>query len=232
MRRPTPARRGARTSPNAAGAATRERLLRAAERLVARNGIDGVSTREILLAAKADSAAIHYHFGSKNELMAAVFHRRINDLVEGVDRFLAHRMANGRALTARDLAEAVVLPVAAVARDRRSGGCHYMGFLAALLNYRPLAKLRSSDTLWTDRLLGAYEQLSPQLTPADRRRRVGFAAYLAIGAFSEGAVHDWFAQTLPEPVRELEDDLIDFLAVGLTPSRQSQGFLERIQSTA
>jgi AcrR family transcriptional regulator len=232
MRRPTPARRGARTSPNAAGAATRERLLRAAERLVARNGIDGVSTREILLAAKADSAAIHYHFGSKNELMTAVFHRRINDLVEGVDRFLAHRMANGRALTARDLAEAVVLPVAEVARDRRGGGCHYMGFLASLLTYRPLAKLRSSDTLWSDRLLAAYEQFSPQLSPADRRRRIGFATYLVIGAFSEGAVHDWFAQTLPQPQRDMEDDLVDFLAEGLTPSAQAQGFAPRMQSIA
>jgi AcrR family transcriptional regulator len=55
--------------------ATRERLLDAAERLFATRGFDGTSLREVTAAASANVAAIHYHFGSKEELLRAVLSR-------------------------------------------------------------------------------------------------------------------------------------------------------------
>ena len=55
--------------------ATRERLLDAAERLFAARGFDGTSLREVTAAAGANVAAIHYHFGSKEELLRAVLSR-------------------------------------------------------------------------------------------------------------------------------------------------------------
>lgn len=58
-------------------AETRERLLDAAERLFAEEGIGRTSLRAITLAAGVNVAAIHYHFGSKEALLEAVFDRRI-----------------------------------------------------------------------------------------------------------------------------------------------------------
>jgi AcrR family transcriptional regulator len=52
---------------------TRERLIHVAIRLFAERGIDGVSTRDITTAANANSAAIGYHFASKENLVRAVF---------------------------------------------------------------------------------------------------------------------------------------------------------------
>jgi len=49
---------------------TRERLLRAGERLFAERGIDGVTVREInQLAGQRNSSALHYHFGSREGLL-------------------------------------------------------------------------------------------------------------------------------------------------------------------
>ena len=46
-------------------AATRARLLAAAERLFADRGFKKVTVREICRAARANVAAINYHFGDK-----------------------------------------------------------------------------------------------------------------------------------------------------------------------
>src|ERR1700712_595257 len=52
---------------------TRTRLIDAATFLFSTRGIDGVSTRDITSHASANSAAIGYHFGSKENLVREVF---------------------------------------------------------------------------------------------------------------------------------------------------------------
>lgn len=55
---------------------TREKLLRAAEHLFARHGLD-VPIREIhALAGQRNASAIQYHFGGKDELIAALVDRK------------------------------------------------------------------------------------------------------------------------------------------------------------
>jgi AcrR family transcriptional regulator len=62
-------------SPQSSATATKERLLDAAERLFAARGFDGTSLREVTAKADANVASIHYHFGSKEELLKAVLSR-------------------------------------------------------------------------------------------------------------------------------------------------------------
>ncbi|MEU6657869.1 TetR/AcrR family transcriptional regulator [Streptomyces sp. NPDC046821] len=62
----------ASTSNNRQGDATRQRLVKAAERLFAAQGVDAVSVRAINAAAGQGPAAVHYHFGSKENLVAEV----------------------------------------------------------------------------------------------------------------------------------------------------------------
>jgi len=57
--------------------ATRERILDAAEELFAEHGIEATSLRAIVARAGVNLAAIHYYFGSKSALLAAVIHRRV-----------------------------------------------------------------------------------------------------------------------------------------------------------
>ena len=56
---------------------TRAAILDAAERLMAEHGINGVSLRTILAEAKANAAALHYHFGSREDLIAAILGRPV-----------------------------------------------------------------------------------------------------------------------------------------------------------
>ena len=79
----TPARaRAARVAPGTGSrsAATRERILDAAEKLFAERGYHGVSIRDVTGAAEVDVALVSYHFGNKQGLMESVFLRRAKDL--------------------------------------------------------------------------------------------------------------------------------------------------------
>jgi AcrR family transcriptional regulator len=67
--RKTPARNGRERNG-------KERILDAAEQLLAQRGFYGVSLRDITQAAGVDVALVGYHFGGKRELFTAVFERR------------------------------------------------------------------------------------------------------------------------------------------------------------
>src|SRR3954463_6556834 len=56
---------------------TRSRILDVAEELFGERGLDRVSFRDITRKAKVNLAAINYHFGSREELISAVFERRV-----------------------------------------------------------------------------------------------------------------------------------------------------------
>ena len=52
---------------------TRASILEAAERLYADRGFSDVTLRDIVAAAGVNLAAVNYHFGSKDELIAELF---------------------------------------------------------------------------------------------------------------------------------------------------------------
>jgi AcrR family transcriptional regulator len=61
---------------------TKTKLLDAAERLIGEHGYAATSLRQIISEAHANLASVHYHFGSKDELLDAVVMRRaapVND---------------------------------------------------------------------------------------------------------------------------------------------------------
>lgn len=101
---------------------TKSRLLDVAEELFGENGIERVSVRDITEAAKANLAAINYHFGSKEELVEAVFTRRVAPVNEArltaLDEVEA-RSQGGAAPNVEDILDAFIRP--AVTACRRAG---------------------------------------------------------------------------------------------------------------
>ena len=63
-------------------AATRARIVEAAEAEFADHGFDGVSVRQIALRADVPVALINYHFGSKEGLYRAIFEMRAPMIVD------------------------------------------------------------------------------------------------------------------------------------------------------
>ena len=63
------------TAKRSAELTTEIRIVRAATKLFADYGFDGVSIREILALAEANVASVNYYFGSKEKLYHAVVHQ-------------------------------------------------------------------------------------------------------------------------------------------------------------
>jgi len=90
---------------------TRDLLLDAAARLFAQRGIDNVSIAEIVRTAnQRNASAVHYHFGSRDEILRAVLARHVPAIADR-RRQLLERARSKPARDVRSAAEAVVRPV-------------------------------------------------------------------------------------------------------------------------
>lgn len=114
-------------------ASARERIIVAAERLIAEHGVD-VPLRDIASAAgQRNNSAVQYHFGSRDGLIDAVAEYRIADLEQ-------HRLlllAESEAQDVRSLVSALVVPMLTVPYEH--GATHYARFLEQVRTHPALA---------------------------------------------------------------------------------------------
>jgi AcrR family transcriptional regulator len=90
----------------------RELLLRAGERLFAREGIHRVKLREINdLAGQKNPSAVHYHFGTREGLVEAILTSHQASIEQAMDAGLAALEARGEAPSLRDIVATVVHPL-------------------------------------------------------------------------------------------------------------------------
>lgn len=113
---------------------TRDKLVLAAERLFAEKGIDTVSLREINRAAgQKNVAALHYHFGTRDALLAAIFERRMAGINRRRVALLDAMEAAGPVTEVRAVVAAMVQPLAEQLEPAR-GGQNYVRFLAQAMS--------------------------------------------------------------------------------------------------
>ncbi len=117
---------------------TRRQLILAAEKLFAEAGIDGVSLRQINVAAgQKNSSAAHYHFGSKSALILSIYQHRMESVNRRRIAQLQQVKADGREQDVRALVEAIVQPIVAEIDADDSGG-NYIRFMAQAMGHPQL----------------------------------------------------------------------------------------------
>jgi AcrR family transcriptional regulator len=153
----------------AASPDTRERIFLAAERLFAERGFDGVSVRDIVQAAGVNLAAVSYHFGSKSELLLAVFRERTKAMNR--ERHALLRAAEARHAGNPPVAEIVRAMMAPpiLWRDPASGKATASRFISrALLEVTPdLRKILESDVSHQRAFVAALAHALPELPHAE-----------------------------------------------------------------
>ncbi len=117
---------------------TRDELILAAERLFSEFGIDAVSLRQINAAAgQRNSSAAHYHFGSKDALIAATFDYRMERINGRRLRKLDEISKAGKADDLRTLVAAMIFPIVEEIEESQGGG-NYIRFEARALGHPKL----------------------------------------------------------------------------------------------
>lgn len=196
---------------------TREQIVLTAERLFAQHGIDGVSLRRIGTAAgNANNSAVQYHFGSKEQLVRAIFAHRLPRLHQYRTGLIAERQPD-------DLRAWVECQLRTVMDQSEQPDSYYLGFLSMLYQYgrRDIFEqlpedLRASTWEFHRRLDG----LLPDLPEPLRSHRVAQATSFIIheAADRERALRAG-RSVLPfiVAVAELTDGLVGFLRASASP---------------
>jgi AcrR family transcriptional regulator len=90
---------------------TPTRILEVAERLFATDGYRAVSLRSIMRASGVNAAAVHYHFGSKEALLEAIFEAHCSGMNNERVRMLdACQQGDGRPSMLEQILEAYLRP--------------------------------------------------------------------------------------------------------------------------
>lgn len=116
------------------GDVTKGRLIESTESLIAQKGFDAVSVRDITGLAKANVAAVNYHFGSREGLLAAVLDFRMKPLAKERTERLE---ALGEQATLRDIFQAWVKPLLSASASKGLNGqahCRVLGRCLEILS--------------------------------------------------------------------------------------------------
>ncbi len=168
-------------------ARTADALLDAAEVAFAEHGVDGASLRSIMRDAGANAAAVHYHYGSREQLAAAVLDRVLAPLqarrLELLEAAVAEHTDGAPPITA--LMDALVRPdfeMAVAARERSPTASRIIGAVYA----RPSAFVKSlveaSFAPVAARFLPHLTAALPELDPPEIAWRVRWAVFGVLGA--------------------------------------------------
>ncbi len=151
---------------------TKEKMLRAAESLFSEHGFSATSVRMITAEADVNLAAMHYHFGSKEKLIAELFAWRLDPLnqerLELLDQYEAEAGDEPPAL--ERILEAFVGPPIRLSRDPERGGALFMRLLGrAFTDPRDRTRRMVYDQFGAviRRFTPALAQALPHLSPEE-----------------------------------------------------------------
>jgi AcrR family transcriptional regulator len=141
---------------------TKNQIKAAAQMLFAQRGVDGVTVQEIVNAAgQRNNAALHYHFGSKEELIrqmvvdgAAVLDRRRREMLDAID-------AGGGPKSIREVILILIMPVIELGEDERWRG--YIRFTSNLQASDPKTLRAALNNRWNSGYVDCFKHLKQML---------------------------------------------------------------------
>jgi len=197
--------------PGPRALATMDKLLDSAERLFAQQGVLTASVRDITtMAGQRNASAMHYHFGDREGLVAAVLARHGTRVAHDRTQLIAEL---GSDTHVASLVRVVVEPLANRLLDE--AGCRYLLILEQCLTIPGLA---APATLHDESMNGLRETLQKPLTwiPAHvLGRRFEFVIAALLGALAVRARARLDAVKLTDSDAVYIDDLVEMLAAAM-----------------
>lgn len=188
---------------------TRAALLDAAERLFLAKGYEQVSVRAVNAQAGMNPAAVHYHFGTKEDLVAALLQSRLGPLWARPLADVERQSADGRAPRVEEFVEVLVRPLDELTRTPH--GRMLLHLLARVVLRRrelPFDERWFGHRPWRELLRAARPDLSK--AEAGHRLRMTFDLLLQLYGEPQLATAD-----LGGTPRPPADTVIAFVTAGL-----------------
>ena len=170
---------------DATSADTKTRILDAGERLFVEHGFEATSLRSLTTAAGVNLAAVHYHFGSKEELFQAVLTRRLDPMNQERIDLLAkvEREAASRPLSCEKILFAMLIPALRLARDEKRGGKDFLR-LVGRAYADPAPFIRHFLSAQYAGMIGRYKEAFLKALPHLSRQELTWRLHFVMGALS------------------------------------------------
>lgn len=189
--------------PKKSAETTRERILRAAERIYAASGFHGMSLRDVTLLAGVNLAAVNYHFGSKDKLIFALADRRLTPInTERLERLAKLRERHApEPIPVGELVGALVDPMFKALRQGRNTRAITVRLVAQMMIDDPRRFAQIHKTFYKPVLEcyhGELQRTIPSLTSHQVNARFfcAFATVLGIRLMHESM--EWFLKIRAE----------------------------------
>lgn len=144
---------------------TRDRLIKSAEKLMARNGISEVSVRRITDDAGANIASVNYHFGGKDELVQEVLTTRFDildaQMIAGLEELVARADREKREYTLGEVVCVYLSVLVKLGVDRKRNSLDPFILLIQRASFEREDALRTAQNLQgqgVSRLVGMVAQ--------------------------------------------------------------------------
>jgi AcrR family transcriptional regulator len=197
---------------------TKEQIVCTAERLFAEHGLDGVSLRQISAeAGSGNNSAVQYHFGSKEQLVEAIFEFRLPYLHARRQTLIAAYRPDDL----RSWLECYVLPIL---EQGEHAGSHYLSFTAMLQQHarrdlfdRIPAELLEPTRLFRTRVGALLSGIPEPL----RTHRITQALAFSVQAAADrerARAHGFQVLPFAVHVTDLLDGLVGFLEAPMSPA--------------
>lgn len=210
---------------------TKERLLDAAERLFAERGFEGASLRAVTRAAGTSVSAAHYHFGSKEALLAETIRRRAAPVIEARAARLAavERRVGDAPLPLEDVLDAFLRPIFE-ARAQSDRGDDFRRIAARLFADPPpvvaAAKREvfgSSAACFLDALARALPGKPRREIALDLQFLVGVMVHVTRGHLDDSPAPEGWPTLDGLPDEVVLERMVQFVAAGLRAPACGEG---------
>jgi AcrR family transcriptional regulator len=199
---------------------TPSRIIAAAERLFAEGGEDATSLRAITRAAEVNVAAVHYHFGGRDELLRAVLDRKLGPLnarrLDLLDEAVA---AHGPSVPVDVVLRAFLRPDLELIASLRAAGqvafCRFMGRAYGQPGPAVAGFVQQQFEPVAARLYPLLHKATPGVAPAEIQVRMRLIVAVITALFAEAAPPGAVGPLGTDDIDEQLDRLVAFLAPGL-----------------
>ncbi len=193
----------------------KQRLFNAAQDLIAEQGFDAISTRDIVARAETNIAAVNYYFGSKNQLLLDIFRVRAAELNRERIALLAIAVQED-AGNARGILRALIEPATLWIGDERRTALRFLN------RARTEGPIEVRDTIRTDvRHLRRFVDALANALPGMGRDDLIWRFHFALGVLHHNQASDYQRLAVlseglcdPDDREALLQRLLDFVAGG------------------
>src|SRR3954452_11274578 len=161
---------------------TRSAILAAAERLYADRGFGDVTLRDIVAEANVNLAAVNYHFGSKDELIAELFvTRSLATNRERLNELKAAEEKGGGRTSIETILHALVGPTlrGCLGPDREGSTAARFMIRASIESVPPIRRIKNREIDHLRKFAGAMRRALPDRSDVDVYWGLNFALAMA-----------------------------------------------------